>query len=288
MPEAARAQAHDRATTLAFARFARERFGLAQPGRNLAALGRRLEEAMAAARWDGSAGGFVRELERAPEDSALVGTAIEALTNRETRFFRDPEHLRALAGEVVPKLAAALPPGEPLRILSAGCSSGEETYSLAMLLLDELHLLWGHELVVCGADLSQHAVARARSGSYPSSALARAGEGPAQWPGRFFRRDGERLVARELLRERTSFVRANLLSPLALLPLAPFDLVLCRNVFIYFDAETIAAALRALAGLLRPGGAIVLGCAETGVVGAPEGWISSTGSLCWLSRPEAA
>jgi chemotaxis protein methyltransferase CheR len=273
----------------AFGRLARERFGLAQPARDDITLKRRLAAAMEAA---GCAQrrpeAFVRQLAAAPDDSPLVLAAVDALTNQETCFFRDAEQLRAIVRGLVPALAGSAAHGEPLRILSAGCSTGEEAYSLTMLLLDELHVLWGRPVAVWGADLSASAIEHARAGQYRAAAIARAGEGPLGWESRFFRREGDRLVARDLLRERTCFMRANLLEPESLAPFGPFDLVLCRNVFIYFDADAIGRALRGLAALTRPHARIVLGNAESGAAVPPLGWARNDGIAPCLARLEVA
>ncbi|MGI5864975.1 MAG: CheR family methyltransferase [Myxococcales bacterium] len=274
-------------TLRAFAHAVRERLGLAQPGRRVDVLAHRLREAMRIAGWELDPAAFVLAFASAGDDDPISLAVADAITNQETSFFRDVRQLTAAMTDVVPEVMPGAP-GEPLRILSAGCSTGEEVFSLAMLLLDQPQVLWGRRTQIVGVDVSDSALAVARSGCYRVGALARAGAGPGDWERRYFTREGERFTARGLLRSMTRFARGNIVSPRTLSGLGRFDLVVCRNVLIYFDAETLARAVETLVGLVRPGGALVLGHAECGMAASIQGWMNRSPELIWYRRPEDA
>lgn len=275
-------------TLRAFAHAVRERLGLAQPGRRTEVLGHRLREAMRMADWECDPAAFVIAFASGSDDEAISLAVADAITNQETSFFRDVRQLAAAMSELVPEVMPSAPGGEPLRILSAGCSTGEEVYSLAMLLLDRPQVLWGRRAQLVGIDVSSSALAVARSGCYRIGAIARAGAGPGDWERRYFTREDERFTARPLLRSMTRFARGNLVAPRTLGALGRFDLVVCRNVLIYFDAETLARAVETLVGLVRPGGALVLGHAESGMATNIQGWMNRSPDLIWYRRPEDA
>jgi chemotaxis methyl-accepting protein methylase len=196
---------------------------------------------------------FVRALRTDPDTSRLVQAAADAITNRETWFFRDHSQLEqvvASAGRTAVRRG-----DQRLRALCAGCASGEEPLSLAMLALDAPHLFWGSAVDVTGFDLSPYAVERARNGIFR-----------VQWETRFFRTDGERMLSRSWLSGRLRFEVHNLLGDPRRFAEGAYDVVLCRNVLIYFDEPAATTALQALASWVRPGGMLVLGTAEAGLV----------------------
>ena len=178
-------------------------------------------------------------------DSPGWAALLDAVTVQETRLFRAAPQLLALAS-LMPGLPAQ---GGPLRLLSAGCASGEEAWSLAVLAGAE-----GMPAEVLGLDLCRPALAVAAAGRYPAGPPDALREVPQALHARFDREDG-------WLRPRPpvppAFRRANLLD----LPpdLGRFGAVLCRNVLIYLLPEARAAVLRALVGLLLPGSALLLG-----------------------------
>jgi len=277
----------DPETLRTFGDAVRERFGLAHPGRRHDRLDFRLREAMQLSGWNEPAPLFVRRFLSAGEADPVCLAVADAITNRETCFFRDVGQLKKAVSEFIPRRAGTgAHPDDPLRVLSAGCASGEEAYSLSMLLLDQPQLLWGRRVEVVGLDLSPSAIEAARIGRYRLSSVARAGAGPADWDRRFFNRDEDCLEARGLLRSVASFARANLLSPAALAPLGWFDLVVCRNVLIYFDASTLARAVQNLLGHVRPGGAMILGHPEAGMASELVSSVRRSSTLLWFSPPE--
>jgi chemotaxis protein methyltransferase CheR len=175
---------------------------------------------------------------------------IDRLRVGETRFFRHQAQLEALRAQVLPSLFGR---GVPVRVWSAGCASGEEAFTLA-LLCEEAAPREPWEVI--GSDLSAGAIAAAEAARWPS---ARLDEIPDAFR-RHFVVDGPWLAARPELRARVRFAQQNLLDPRS--PRA-VDLALCRNVLIYFDAERRAAAIARLSESLRPGGWLCLGYSES-------------------------
>jgi chemotaxis protein methyltransferase CheR len=179
---------------------------------------------------------------------------VEALRVGETRFFRHQAHVATLRRVVVPALAEARASTRRVQAWSAGCASGEEAYTMAMLLVGGLP---GWDVEVWATDLSEEAVAAARAAEYPESAVAQV---PEPERARWFRAAGPgRLEVVPELRARVRVERRNLLEPFA----GDRDLILCRNVLIYFDAEARAQTARRLARAVAPGGFLFLGYAET-------------------------
>jgi len=266
-----------------FGRIVESWFGLAQPRRNPLTLERRFRAALSASGHTDPRE-FVRELGRAGPDSPLSAIVAELVPNRETSFFRDVEQLQAFVQALHVRQETFT--GEPLRILSAGCSTGEEVYSLAMLLLDNLHLFWGRPIEVHGIDISEKALERARSGLYGPSAIAKAGPGPQDWQNRYFRLTRDGYLARPLLRSCVSFRRANLVDPDSLARLGEFDAIVCRNVLIYFDPSALEQTVERLISRLRPGGILLLGHAETGFVTHFDHLRHRSGDNVWFVREE--
>lgn len=238
-------------------------FGLAHPRRNRETLERRFR-AVGRATGIANPKELVAALTGAEVSSPLFRAVAELVPNHETSFFRDVEQLHALFDALRERQV----PGAkgPLRILSAGCSTGEEVYSLAMIFFDNIHHFWGRSVAVHGLDLSERALSRGRSGLYPKSALAKAGPGPRDWHQRYFRETERGFQVRPFLREAVSFQCANLVDAASLAGLGGFDAVVCRNVLIYFEPPVLEQTVARLLSLLRPGGLLLLGHAESGFV----------------------
>ena len=192
-----------------------------------------------------------------PDELAALASA---LTVGETYFFRNPEQLRAFAEDVLPDRARARAGSRRLRILSAGCASGEEPYTLAMIAREVLGDGWAVEIV--GADVSPAALQRARRGRYsPWSLREVTPERRRRW---FQPADGGWELAPEL-RGAVRFVAHNLAAedPGALLAAGTFDVVFCRNVLMYFAPDAARAAVARLAAAVAAGGYLFVGDAET-------------------------
>ena len=193
-----------------------------------------------------------------PRTAGLAEAVTEALTTNESSFFRDGkpfEHLR----RVLPELAAARAPGVPLRIWSAACSTGQEAYSIAMILAELAATMGGRRAEIIGTDIAQEVLARARDGSFTQFEVQRGL--PARLLVKHFRQEGGRWRVAPELRAMARFDRWNLLSDIR--PLGRFDVIFCRNVLIYFDTPTKARVLEAMAAQLAPDGVLYLGGAET-------------------------
>lgn len=184
-------------------------------------------------------------------EARSVAALVEQAVVGETYFFRHPEQLAALSG----LLDEAAPGGRPLTIWSAGCASGEEPYGLAMLLLEAGR--GGVADRILATDVSARALEAARAARYGGWSLRRT---DAALRSRWFREAGPRLTVAPQVRERVSFSRHNLV--LEPPPGAGFDVVVCRNVLIYFSPATAAQVLARLVEAVRPGGYLLLGPVE--------------------------
>jgi chemotaxis protein methyltransferase CheR len=189
---------------------------------------------------------------------ALAAAVTEAMTVGETSFFRDGDFFRRLGDEIIPGLAAARESEKRLRIWSAACATGQEAYSLAMI-LDSIGLAAeGWTIDVLATDISGEAIARAERGHYNFFETQRGLSEAhlAVW----FRPDEAGHAVADHIRRMITFRRFNLLDSYGWLD--DVDLVLCRNVLIYFDAATQSSVLQRMADVLAPEGVLCLGDAE--------------------------
>jgi chemotaxis protein methyltransferase CheR len=181
----------------------------------------------------------------------------DALTTNETSWFRDREPFQALTDAVLPAMVSARAPTRNLRVWSAACSSGQEPYSIAMLLEDSLPAGWRYEILA--TDISTEMITRAETGEFSQVEMNRGL--PAQMLVRHFERHGTAWRISPGLRRSVTFRRLNLDTPLP--AHQPFDVIFLRNVLIYFDVATKRSVLRNVSRLLRPDGWLFLGAAET-------------------------
>jgi len=223
---------------------------------------------------EGRLGGRLRELglksyrsyaHRVEEDEQERILMLDRITTNETRFFREPHHFRFLEEKLFPQWQEEGARGErrrTIRVWSAGCSTGEEPYSMAMTLLHHFPPASGWSLEIHATDLSTRALDRAYAGIYPE---ARAAEIPSSFLRRFMLRgtgsQAGSVRVSPSVRALVTFQRLNLNEPFQL-P-GTFDLLLCRNVLIYFDAASRRRAVEALARHLVPGGHFFLGHSES-------------------------
>lgn len=201
---------------------------------------------------------------------------VDELTTNETYFFRERNQLRALIEEIVPELRArrSAVANTPISIWSAGCSSGEEPYSIVMLAL-EAGLEPGTDLRVYASDISRKVLQKARRGEYrPASFRDTSPELQKKY---FSERDGCWRISDEVKRH-VVFTHLNLMDRGGLSLLGSMDVILCRNVIIYFDLETKAHVIRTFEEKLRPGGYLLLGHSESLIN------ISSAFELCHLKN----
>jgi chemotaxis protein methyltransferase CheR len=196
---------------------------------------------------------------RARQDDRLLWMIADTLTINETSFFRDRATFTMLRDQLLPSLARVRGAGRALRLLCAGCSTGQEPYSIAMTLDDMRAGGRGVDCEIVAIDVSERILEKARSGLYSQFEVQRGL--PISLLVRHFEKAGDMWRASDRVRAAVKFQKANLLGDLA--ALGRFDVILCRNVLIYFDEETRAAALARLSGALEPDGYLILGAAET-------------------------
>jgi len=240
-----------------FQRFIFEAAGIALSPAKKALVSGRLSKRLQARRLT-SYGDYFALLESGRE-AQEVQTAIDLLTTNETYFFREPRHfdlLRRLAAEPPRDGRRA---GQPYRAWSAASSTGEEAYSIAMVLKD---CLQGRPFEVVGTDISMRVLQRARTGHYPEQ---RSHHIPQDYLKRYcLKGRGEQagtLLVDRSIRRHVSFAHANLNAPLP--GLGTFDAVFLRNVMIYFSGVTKQEVLSRVVALLRPGGYLFVGHSES-------------------------
>lgn len=192
----------------------------------------------------------------------LAQRCLDAMATHESFFFRDGTPFDQLRDAILPGLVAAKGETRSLRIWSAACSSGQEPYSLAMLLLEEQHRMPGFRVEIVATDISDPILERARGGFYSDFEVRRGLSEARQ--ARWLVREGEAFRVAPQVRQMVQFRKHNLLDGMG--GMGRFDLIFCRNVLIYFDQARKAWALDRIAEVLEPQGALVLGSAET-VVG---------------------
>jgi chemotaxis protein methyltransferase CheR len=194
---------------------------------------------------------------QATREPAVGRQVVEAMTTNETYFFRDPAHYDAIRTVLLPRLKEDRRDTKKLRFWSAAASTGQEAYSLAMLLLENGLSDWNIQIL--GTDFSSQVLERARSGKFQQIEVNRGL--PAALLVKHFRRSGVDWQLSDKIRQMVQFETIDLRKSMR--ALGPFDLVFCRNVMIYFDAATKKEILKELHGTLFRGGWLLLGGAET-------------------------
>jgi chemotaxis protein methyltransferase CheR len=194
-----------------------------------------------------------------PDESSLAQDVVEALLNNETYFFRDRQIFDYVATGVLGDLGAKRAAERKLSIWCVGCSTGQETLSVAMTLLEQQARWDGWTIEILGTDVSASAVDFARTATYSNFQIQR-GLGVGQMLG-FFTETPEGWRANDRLRQMVRYEVHNVLHP-APYP-GQFDLIFCRNVLLYFDATVRARAFARLAEALAPDGKLLLGGGET-------------------------
>jgi len=181
------------------------------------------------------------------------------LTTKETYFFRQEYQLRAFVDEIIPRLAEANLTNRRLTIWSAGCSSGEEAYTLAILLSESPHLR-GFRTSIVGTDLCRSNIEIAERGVYRPSSFRAMGE---ELIHKHFTEEGGGFRIRPSLRRMVHFSVGNLMNPRDVRAVGRVDVVFCRNVLIYFDEVSRQAATALFFERLLPGGFLFLGHSES-------------------------
>ncbi len=191
--------------------------------------------------------------------SQELHTMIDALTTNKTSFFRENQHFEYLRNRILPELKRH---ASRLRIWSAGCSSGEEPYSIAMLLQEEWSQTNPWDIRILATDISARVLARARAGEYDKESLK---DVPPAYLSKYFcsaRTNSNRAYAiRDSIKRMVRFAQLNLMNEWPMK--GPFEVIFCRNVMIYFDSATQGRLVRRFYDLLVPGGHLLVGHSES-------------------------
>ena len=191
--------------------------------------------------------------------SPIAADIVEAMTTNESFFFRDITPFDKFKQVVLPHVKTARSTKRKVRIWSAACSSGQEPYSLAIILKEAAAEWAGWSFEIIATDLSDEMVHKAKDGVYSQFEVQRGL--PVQLMLKYFNQEGDKWRISPELKSMVRFQRFNLLDPYT--SLGRFDIVFCRNVLIYFDQPTKAKVLDAIAKIMEPDGFLFLGGAET-------------------------
>jgi len=218
-------------------------------------------------------------------DSLIETAVIDAMTTNETLFFRDRVPFELFRNFILPKVKQAHRYGGTLRIWCAACSSGQEPYSLSMMLDEHADELRGMKVSITATDVSQKMLRQAREGIYSQFEVQRGL--PVRLLLKYFKQEGTRWRIDPGLASRIDFRHSNLIEPFR--ALGTFDVIFCRNVLIYLGTETKRDVLSRLAQSLSPEGYLVLGGAETvmGLTSKLAPHAEQRGLYVQSSHPEA-
>ena len=220
------------------------------------------------------------------QDVTLKRKMIESLTTHETSFFRDIEPWEVLRTKILPELIAGLRSKKELTIWCGAASSGQEPYSLCMLIREHFPELAGWNMTILATDVSLSILERARAGIYSQLEVNRGL--PVRLLPKYFTQHGVTWQVKPEIRSMVQFAELNLLRPFTSVPQC--DLVLLRNVLIYFDVPTKREILAMIRGILRPYGYLFLGTAET-TISVDESFqrVAFEKTSCYtVKRPEGA
>lgn len=194
-----------------------------------------------------------------PSGRKELSECINCLTTNETFFFRHHEQIEYLIENILPELKAHKKPGDKIRIWSVGCSSGEEPYSIAILMDKKLKQSELDQIEIIASDINKSMIDRAQLGTYNTYAIQQL---PKQDLRTYFFQDEEKEMYHicQKIKSRVHFHQHNILCTF---PHGVFDVILCRNVFIYFDRKSKEKALKNILLHLKPGGFLVIGFAES-------------------------
>ncbi len=212
---------------------------------------------------------------RAGSDEGLRVDVVEAMTTNESFFFRDIKPFESLREVVLPQIVEARKSrnARTLRIWSAACSSGQEPYTIAMILKEDPALLQGLSVEIVATDISMEIIAKAKTGRYTQFEAQRGL--PVQFLVKYFKQEGENWQIQDTIRQMITYRQINLLHDLS--PLGRFDIVFCRNVLIYFDTDTKSGILNRTSALMPEDGILYLGGAES-VLGISEAFEPLSGA----------
>ena len=206
-----------------------------------------------------SVSSLLDSLQHVERPGGLHRRAVEAMLNGETSFFRDHYPFEAIRTVIVPEMMQRRAGTRALNVWCAASASGQEAYSVAMILLESMPLLHDWKVDLLATDVSESMLQRARAGAYRQIEVNRGL--PAPYLVKYFERFGEEWRVKERVRRMVRFGHMNLIEPWGNLPL--FDVILMRNVLIYFSSETRRTILQSVLKSLRHDGYLILGGGET-------------------------
>jgi chemotaxis protein methyltransferase CheR len=197
-----------------------------------------------------------------PQREEELQRMVSHITNNETYFYRERAQLQVFADHVLKRLRERKSESgsRSLRILSAGCSTGEEPMTLAMIVYETGQFFWGWDVQIIGMDVDQAALEKARRGLYFHNSFRSVSPAVIE---RHFVKQGNGSQVKEGVRRMVRFVHGNLTDPASYEGLGPLDAILCRNVLIYFSDTMIRRVVEIFHRVLKPGGFLLLGHAET-------------------------
>jgi chemotaxis protein methyltransferase CheR len=233
----------------------RERFGIHYDDSKQFLLQSRLQTRLLKCRV-ADFGAYYRYLLSSPDRESEWSELASVLSNNETYFFRERAQLEVLCDEVLDESRKA---GTPLRIWSSASSSGEEPYTIAMM-LSETHRISPPHVVIKATDLSPRILERAETAFYRELSFRAT---PPEMIQKYFRPFEAGFFIKDEIKRMVSFSRINLMDEQAIAAMGVFDAILCRNVLIYFEKPTQKRVVEAFAAALRPGGFLFLGHAES-------------------------
>lgn len=220
---------------------------------------------------------LVTELRRSPSP-ALSTQVAEAVTVNETSFFRDPHVFQGLESGILPEIVNRNRVNKEIRIWCAACSSGQEPYTIAMVLRESFPHLSDWRIKITATDLSEDMLRRCRAGDYSQLEVNRGL--PVKKLVRFFERSGTSWRVKDELRNMIEYRRLNLTQPWPYL--GQFDIVFIRNVLIYFDQETKRDILTRMRSVMKPNSYLFIGSAETIIgLGVPYERQEIHGTVCY-------
>ncbi len=222
---------------------------------------------------------------RAKPAATLIEDVVEAMTTNESFFFRDGKPFDLFRDKVLPDLIAKRAGAKTLRIWCAAASTGQEPYSLAMILKEKAVQLAGWKIQIVGTDISRKALDRAKSGLYSQFEVQRGL--PVQMLVKYFEKQGDVWQVKPEVRAMVEYRNFNLLHDLK--TLGQFDVVFCRNVLIYFDLATKERVLEGISKVMTMDGSLFLGGAETvfGVSNLFKPADGTHGLYCRVGAPTA-
>lgn len=230
---------------------------------------------------------YVRYL-RENKNSREMTHLVNAVTINETSFYRNPAQFEALAQDLLPTLIAQRrrEGTRRVRLWSAACSTGDEAYSLAIIIKERLKPRFPHvQFDIVATDIDTDVLDTARAGRYRARAVRNV---PTAYLHKLFQRDGDAYVLHSSVRDMVTFRQLNLVDPAAMRSMRNFDVVMCANVLIYFNESKKKRVLQSLRRALRPGGYLFVGGSEAlGGSSIPFAPVRTEGALAY-QRPQTS